>query len=99
MDEYDLIPQDILRQAIADFYEKTIKGQQEKIATQDVDDVVEDKRENSRHDNDYIEPIAQPNQGETIEERWEQFYRQLQIDIATHGEISKRTGQLDISGI
>ena len=50
MDEYGLIPQDILRQAIGDFYEKITQGQHEGNTTQNVDDISE-ARENSCSDN------------------------------------------------
>ena len=57
MDEYDLIPQDILRQAIADFYEKITKGEHEGSAAENVDEW----RENSSEDN-YSEPVVTVNQ-------------------------------------
>ena len=89
MDEYGLIPQNILRQAIADLYEKITEGQQEDNATQNVDDVT--VRENSYEDN-YSEPVVPVNQ--TVEDKWFELNQLLRADIDTIDEVSQETGKL-----
>ena len=86
MDEYGFIPQQILRAAIADLYQKITKGQQEGNAAQDVDDVVENDA------NDYSEPVIQVN--ETVENKWQRLNQLLIADIGSMGEISQESGQL-----
>ncbi|MEO1377045.1 MAG: hypothetical protein AAFW70_22680 [Cyanobacteria bacterium J06635_10] len=87
MDEYGFIPQQIIRQAIADFYEKITKQQPDGSTAEDVDE----SRENSDEDN-YSEPVVPVNQ--TIEEKWQQLNELLIADIDNIGEISQETGQL-----
>ncbi|WP_414620798.1 hypothetical protein [Calothrix sp. CCY 0018] len=89
MDEYGLIPQNILRRAIADLYQKIEdeKGQPEENAAQEVD-----VRENSGNDN-YNQP-SQPNPVQTVEEKWIELNEQLKKDTQTLGEISGETGNL-----
>ncbi|BAY87748.1 hypothetical protein NIES267_72720 (plasmid) [Calothrix parasitica NIES-267] len=92
MDEYGLTPQYILRVAIFDFYNKYILESVEESAIHDVDDVVEDKSESD--DYDYNEPDIQPNQCQTVEEKWSELNQQLKVDIENTGEVSLNTGQL-----
>ncbi len=93
MDEYGLIPHQILREAIKDFHQKYEKKQQEGNAAQDVDDVVEDERENSSSDN-CSESVASVNQSQTVEEKWQQLNQLLKADIENIEEMSQKTGQL-----
>ena len=64
MDEYGLIPQNILRQAIAELFEKITEGQQQGSVT----DEVNEPRENSCEDN-YSEPVVLVNQSQTVEDK------------------------------
>lgn len=92
MDEYGLIPQDILRQAIADLYQKMTEGQQPEASTaHDVDEVR--VRENS-DDNNYSQPITPTVPTLTVEQKWLQLNEKLKNDTQTLGEISQETGQL-----
>ncbi|MGB3653420.1 MAG: hypothetical protein WBA41_19675, partial [Rivularia sp. (in: cyanobacteria)] len=92
MDEYGLIPQNILRIAIADFYHKIAdkEGQQEGSAAQDVDDIANNVRENS-DDNHYTEPNP-PTQ--TVEDKWVELKQLLKDETQTVGKLSQETGQL-----
>ncbi|MEM7555370.1 MAG: hypothetical protein AAF378_14960 [Cyanobacteria bacterium P01_A01_bin.84] len=69
MDEYGFIPQQILREAIADLYQKITKGQQEESAAQDVGDV----RGNSYSDN-YSEPVAPVDKTQDVSDVEENSY-------------------------
>lgn len=93
MDEYGLIPHQILREAIEDLHQKYEKRQQEGSATQNVDDVVEDERKNSYSDN-YSEPVAPVNQSQTVEEKWQRLNELLIADMDSIGEVNQETGQL-----
>ncbi|MEO0685619.1 MAG: hypothetical protein AAFY76_11395, partial [Cyanobacteria bacterium J06649_11] len=91
MDEYGLIPQYIVSEAIFGFYNKYTKEQSlEGDAAHDVDDV----RDNSENSISYTEPPVTSNQNQTIEENWQQLNQQLKVDIEDIGEVSQETGQL-----
>ena len=89
MDEYGFIPQDILRRAIADLYQKIAEGEEDGSTAHDMD-VVGDTPGNNG--NDYTQP--QPNQEQTVEDKWQQLNQRLKADINSNGEVSQETGQL-----
>ena len=94
MEEYGLIPQDILRKAIADLYQKISEGEQQEAATQEVDDAPENT--NEAVNNKYNESKFSANQSQTVEERWLELNERLQKDIETLDYISNQTGNLII---
>ena len=87
MDEFGLIPQDILRRAIADLYQKIAEGEEDESTAHDMDVVVDAPRNNN-----YTQP--QPNQEQTVEEKWQELNQQLKADINSNGEVSQEIGQL-----
>ena len=93
MDEYGLIPHQILREAIEGLHQKYEKKQQEGDAAQHMDDVVEDERRNSCSDN-YSQTAPQVNQSQTVEEKWQELNQSLKADIEKIEEISQETGEL-----
>lgn len=97
MDNYGLIPQEILREAIFDLYQKYTFGEHKETNADDVNDVVEDARENSEDNINNTEPPVKPNQDQTIEEKWQQLNQQLKADIENISEISQETGLLIFS--
>lgn len=90
MDEYGLIPQAILREAIKDLYQKIMEGQPEENAAPDVNGV--DVRVND--DNHYSEPIPSVNQIPTVKDKWQELNEQLQADIDDIGFLGRQTGNL-----
>ena len=90
MDEYGLIPQAILREAVADLYQKIMEGQQEESAAPDVNGV--GVRVND--DNHYSEPIPSVNQIPTVKDKWQELSEQLQADVDDIGRIDNQTGNL-----
>ncbi|MEO1378574.1 MAG: hypothetical protein AAFW70_30800, partial [Cyanobacteria bacterium J06635_10] len=87
MDEFGLIPQNILRRAIADLYQKIAEGEEGESTAHDVVDNAP-----GNNDNDYTQP--QPNQEQTVEEKWQQLNQQLKADINSNDEVSQEIGQL-----
>ncbi|NJN07558.1 MAG: hypothetical protein HC815_06025 [Richelia sp. RM1_1_1] len=97
MDEYGLIPQTILREAIADLYQKITEGQQEGSAACDVDLNINNGTHDANGDDyDYNQPVLQvpTNQSQTVEDKWQELNQQLQADINNTGKIDKHTGDL-----
>ncbi|MEA5594756.1 hypothetical protein [Rivularia sp. UHCC 0363] len=90
MDEYGLIPQAILREAVADLYQKIREGQQEESAARDVNGV--GVRVND--DNHYSEPIPSVNQIPTVKDKWQELSEQLQADVDDIGFLDHQTGNL-----
>ena len=90
MDEYGLIPQAILREAVADLYQKITEGQQEESAAPDVNGV--GVRVND--DNHYSEPIPSVNQIPTVKDKWQELSEQLQADVDNIGFLDRQTGNL-----
>lgn len=95
IDEYGLIPQDILRSAIADLYKKVAdkERQQEESAAQDVDDVgVRDPSVRDRIHYDDLITSTTPTQ--TVKQKWRELNQRLENDTQTLGKLSQETGQL-----
>ncbi|MGB3650277.1 MAG: hypothetical protein WBA41_03585 [Rivularia sp. (in: cyanobacteria)] len=90
MDEYGLIPQAILREAVADLYQKITEGQPEESAAPDVNGV--GVRVND--DNHYSEPIPSVNQIPTVKDKWQELNEQLQADVDDIGFLDRQTGNL-----
>ncbi|NJO64132.1 MAG: hypothetical protein HC836_39950 [Richelia sp. RM2_1_2] len=90
MDEYGLIPQAILREAVADLYQKITEGQPEESAAPDVNGV--GVRVND--DNHYSEPIPSVNQIPTVKDKWQELSEQLQADVDNIGFLDRQTGNL-----
>ena len=95
MDNYGLIPQDILRSAIADLHQKITEAeepQQEESGDKDVDDTTE----NTSHeiDNSYTQQNPPKGSSQTVEDRWEELAQQLTTDVNNIGRISPDCGQL-----
>ncbi|MEO1377921.1 MAG: hypothetical protein AAFW70_27305, partial [Cyanobacteria bacterium J06635_10] len=89
MDDYGLIPQNILRRAIADLYQKIAEGEQDESTAHDMD-VVDNASGNNG--NDYNQ--QQPNEEQTVEDKWQELNQQLKVDINSNGEVSQEIGQL-----
>ncbi|NJO65183.1 MAG: hypothetical protein HC836_45880 [Richelia sp. RM2_1_2] len=91
IDDYGLIPQDILRSAIADLYEK-IKDGEERSADKNVADVKENSTQEVNENHNQKTPPTGSSQ--TVEEKWEELARQLTKDVNNIGRISNTSGQL-----
>lgn len=91
MDEYGLIPQAILREAVADLYQKITEGQQEESAAPDVNGVGVRVNNDNSH---YSEPIPSVNQIPTVKDKWQELSEQLQADVDDIGRIDNQTGNL-----
>ena len=95
MDNFGLIPQDILRNAIADLYQKIIEEEQPYEAG-DADKNVADVEENSTQevDDSYTQQTRPNGTTQTVEEKWEELAQQLTTDVNNIGRISDSSGQL-----
>ena len=95
MDDYGLIPQDIVRSAIADLYQK-ITEVEEPAEVGSVDKDVDGTTENTSHevDDSYTQQTPPNGSSQTVEEKWEELAQQLTTDVNNIGRISDSSGQL-----
>ena len=89
MDDYGFLPQWIIREAVADLYEKIAEGQHEGSVAMYVDE----SQENSCSDNSN-EPVVPVNHCQTVEEKWFNLMQLLKADIESIAQISLKTGEL-----
>ncbi len=105
MDEYGLIPQDIVRRAIANLYQKIEdkEGQREGSAAPDVDKDKKqqeeaasyvDVRDTNSYREDHHNSNSSTNQTQTVEDKWAELNKDLKLETQKHGEISHETGKL-----
>ncbi|MEO1432614.1 MAG: hypothetical protein AAFV71_26780, partial [Cyanobacteria bacterium J06633_8] len=96
MDNFGLIPQDILRNAIADLYQKITEGEEPHEEVESADENVADVEENSTQEveDSYNQQTPPKGSSQTIEERWEELAQQLIDDIQNIGRLSPDCGQL-----
>ncbi|MEL6457336.1 MAG: hypothetical protein AAFQ91_03645 [Cyanobacteria bacterium J06621_15] len=96
MDNFGLIPQDILRNAIADLYQKITEGEEPHEEVESADENVADVEENSTQevDDSYNQQTPATSSSQTVEDRWEELAQQLITDIQNIGRISPDCGQL-----
>ncbi|MEM7556063.1 MAG: hypothetical protein AAF378_18580 [Cyanobacteria bacterium P01_A01_bin.84] len=96
MDNYGLIPQDILRSAIADLYQKITEGEEPDEAVESADENVADVEENSAQEveDSYNQQTPSNGSSQTVEEKWEELAQQLTRDVNNIGRISPDCGQL-----
>ena len=96
MDNFGLIPQDILRSAIADLYRKVTEAEepQKEVehTTSDISDV-NDSGTQEINQNPQQETTS-TGSSQTVEEKWEELAQQLTTDVNNIGRISPECGQL-----
>ncbi|NJM22626.1 MAG: hypothetical protein HC907_29915 [Richelia sp. SM1_7_0] len=95
MEDYGLIPQDILRSAIADLYQKITEGE-EPHEEESVDKNVANVQENSTQevDDSYNQQTPPTSSSQTVEQKWEELAQQLITDVQNIGRISDSSGRL-----
>ena len=108
MDNFGLIPQDILRSAIseakrrrrnADLYQKITEGEEpqqevENTASDTSDVNVNDSSTQEIKQNPTTQETTSTSSSQTVEERWEELAQQLIDDVNNIGRISPDCGQL-----
>ncbi|MEM9926909.1 MAG: hypothetical protein AAF915_24725 [Cyanobacteria bacterium P01_D01_bin.50] len=96
MDNYGLIPQNILRSAIADLYQKITEADEADEAAENADKNVADVEENSTQkvNSNPQQTNSQNSTTQTVEDKWEELAQQLITDIQNIGRISDSSGQL-----
>ena len=95
MDNFGLIPQDILRSAIADLYQKIIEKEQPYEAGDD-DSNLDDASESTTQEVNVNDSQVTPPNGttQTVEQKWEELSEQLITSVNKIGRISPDCGQL-----
>ncbi len=96
MDNFGLIPQDILRSAIADLYQKITEAEEPDEVVESTDKNVDDVEENSTQevDDSYTQQTPPNGSSQTVEEKWEELAQQLITDVQNIGRISPTSGRL-----
>ena len=96
MDNFGLIPQEILRSAIADLYRKVTEAEEPHEEVESADENAADIEENSTQevDDSYTQQTSPNASSQTIEERWEELAQQLIDDVNNIGRLSPDCGQL-----
>ena len=96
MDNYGLIPQEILRSAIADLYQKITEAEEPDEVVESADKNVADEEENSTQevDDSYNQQTPPKGSSQTVEDKWEELAQQLTTDVNNIGRISPDCGQL-----
>ena len=95
MDNFGLIPQDILRSAIADLYQK-ITEVEEPAEVRSADKNVDDASESTTQevDESHSQQTSPTGTTQTVEEKWEELAQLLTADVQNIGRISPPSGQL-----
>jgi hypothetical protein len=105
MDNFGLIPQDILRSAIseakrrrrnADLYQKITEVEEPDEVVESADKNVDDVEENSTQevDDSHTQQTPPNDSSQTVEEKWLQLNEQLIVSVNEIGRISPDCGQL-----
>ncbi len=96
MDNFGLIPQDILRSAIADLYRKITEAEEPNEVVESADKNVNDVEENSTQevDDSHTQQTPPNDSSQTVEEKWLQLNEQLIVSVNEIGRISPDCGQL-----
>jgi hypothetical protein len=96
MDNFGLIPQDIIRSAIADLYRKVTEAEELDEVVDSADKNVDDIEENSTQevDDSYNQQTPPTGTTQTVEQKWEELSEQLITSVIEIGRISPNCGQL-----
>ncbi len=95
MDNFGLIPQDILRSAIADLYQKITEEEQPYEAEDDNCNLNDASESTTQEVNVNHSQVTSPTgTTQTVEQKWEELAQQLTTDVNNIGRISDSSGQL-----
>ncbi|BAY84508.1 hypothetical protein NIES267_40040 [Calothrix parasitica NIES-267] len=96
MDNYGLIPQDILRSAIADLYQKLTDVEEPLEVVENITSDVSDMNNSSTQEitQNPQQETTSTSSSQTVEDKWEELAQQLTTDVNNIGRISDSLGQL-----